>query len=137
MNDPMNSTAALAQAVDSIRGTGCGVEIAGVRIEECDEYGRTATTLRAERAEQECRDRECTEQDVRARLADAENALADLRLEVEAVATDAAHEAENSDRGSRMAAEANHGLAMAEYEARRFVWLLIARHLRAVLDGTS
>lgn len=43
---------AIASAARTIKETpGSAVEIAGVRIEACDEYGRTSTTRRAERAE--------------------------------------------------------------------------------------
>lgn len=42
---------AVLQAIESVRNTpDCAVEIAGVRIEACDTYGRTTTTKRAEAA---------------------------------------------------------------------------------------
>ena len=42
---------ALLGAVNTIKATGGAVEIAGVRIEPCDEFGSTLTTARAENAE--------------------------------------------------------------------------------------
>ena len=43
--------AAIGRAADGIRGTNSAVQIGGVRIEECDTYGATATTRRADAAE--------------------------------------------------------------------------------------
>ena len=45
--------AAIGRAADAIRGTGSAVEIGGVRIEECDEFGATVTTRERDRAVRE------------------------------------------------------------------------------------
>lgn len=42
---------ALLSAVETLKATSGAVEIAGVRIEACDEYGRTATTDRCDALE--------------------------------------------------------------------------------------
>ena len=44
---------AMLNAANTIKATGGAVEIGGVRIEPCDEYGSTVTTARAESAEAE------------------------------------------------------------------------------------
>ncbi len=87
-------------------------EIAGVRMEKCDDYGRTVTTLRAEQAEQR---------------------HADLVAAVEALAERYAAEEANADAGAVGAAEANARVALCEWERERYVWRDARRLLRAVL----
>lgn len=41
---------AMFNAAETVKQTGGAVQIAGVKIEPCDEYGNTATSLRADRA---------------------------------------------------------------------------------------
>jgi hypothetical protein len=44
MIDSIRMRLAIGKAAFGVIGTDCAVEIAGVRIEACDEYGATATT---------------------------------------------------------------------------------------------
>ena len=61
----LDAARAMLNAANTIKATGGAVEIGGVRIEPCDEYGSTVTTARAEAAEAEV-------VTLRARLAEAE-----------------------------------------------------------------
>ena len=49
----LDAARAMLNAANTIKATGGAVEIGGVRIEPCDEYGSTVTTARAESAEAE------------------------------------------------------------------------------------
>lgn len=49
----LDAARAMLNAANTIKATGGAVEIGGVRIEPCDEYGSTVTTARAEAAEAE------------------------------------------------------------------------------------
>ena len=51
----LDGARAMLNAANTIKATGGAVEIGGVRIEPCDEYGSTVTTARAEAAEAEVR----------------------------------------------------------------------------------
>lgn len=50
VGERMEKARAIFEAVNTIKETGGAVEIAGVRIEPCDEYGATETTRRADQA---------------------------------------------------------------------------------------
>ena len=49
----LDAARAMLNAANTIKATGGAVEIGGVRMEPCDEYGSTVTTARAESAEAE------------------------------------------------------------------------------------
>lgn len=50
---PLAPILAVHGAVETIKGTGGAVEISGVRIEPCDEYGTTVTTAQRDEAQME------------------------------------------------------------------------------------